>query len=616
MLGSRREAAGCEVDSVDDILGPIGSIQSPTGELEFGNVGISNCVYLRFRAKHGGFEPQVIYSPEELRHLLILVEQGIQRAESVEEQDVLRLGALPPKPVRLQVSLVRPAKQSARLLLRLLHLGRKVDLVVEPETLYALLKIGDVEGAPPLEGRVSRTADGQWKVAGQELQIDPSTPGLGTHQQFCSPRDVPDGQMVRLWTYDKNRIACFQVLSQQPKGEVALKAGQRANELLAQGRNEEARSHYYSLAGELMAGKSVTSLWAAKIALGVLLAEISNSNDQAAQRVWLGQSPDPVLQIGIEAIESGNVGKTDYLSYRQISAYFHSINPDVHQAELGVNSVMESVLKEMGAESGELRRMALSNWYLFLYQVFEGEPPSDALQSWKRECATEEPGLRPEAIAFPRPQDWVEPDELMGRRPTAKTPEQPDLEPKPDSGLGKKALATLVFFVFLLGLSGFFGTGKSLPGRGGAASPEDLRVSIAGVKFGQTLDSLKDQPGAEVTEPAKTDKYLKDNPYWKGRKLLRLGKFSAQFDSQGRMLRMSGRPLEYDGKSLVPEDGDVAAILGEASGRGGRGAILYHVYEDGGERFVIESSGGSWVGIERAGGRWAEADLISLDDIR
>lgn len=614
---------GFEVYSVDDILGPIGRVQSPNGELEFGNVGISNCVYLRFKANHGGFEPQVVYSPEELRNLLTLVEQALKLAETVEERGVLRLGALPPKPVKLQVALVRPPKQSARILLRLLHLRRKIDVVVEPENLYALLKIGDVEGASPLEGAVSRTTSGNWMLAGQELLTDEATAGLGTHQQSCRPEEVPDGTVVRLWTYDKNRVACFQMLSDRSADEAELAAGQRANELLAQGRNEESRSHFYSLAGELMARKSVTSLWAAKTALGVLLAEISNGNDQAAQRVWLGQAPDPVLQMGIEAIESGKVGKTDYLSYRQISAYFHSLNPEVHQAELGVNSVMESVLKEIGPEPSELRRMALSNWYLFLYEVFEGEPPPDALQAWKRESRGEAPPLKPEALAFPRPLDWVEPEELVGRKEPAKTPEEPPLESKPESGLAKKALSTLVVFIFILGFSRLlvggetdFPGGESIPRLGGRAAPEDLKVSIAGVKFGQTLDSLKDQPGVKLTEPAATNEYLKNDPYWKGRKVLRKEGFSAQFDSEGNMLTMAGRPLEYEGRVIIPKDGDPTKVLGEPAGRGGRGAILYYVYDDGGERFVISSDGGGSLLMERGKGRWREAVPVSLGDIR
>lgn len=576
--------------------------------MEFGNVGLSNCVYFRFKARKGGFEPLLVYSPDDLEHLLALVRQAMELKDSVEEEGVLRIGAMPPKPATLRLALVRASSQPPRLLIRLLHLRQKVDLMMEPEEFHSLLEVGRAAGAPPLEGPLSSLGGSRWQLAEAELETDEFTVGTGRHRQYCRLEEVPAGQPVRAWTDGKGRVVCFETRTEESSSESELAAGRHADELLLQGRNHEACREYYALARDLMKTKSVTSRWAAKVVLGVLLAEIADGNDQMAQQVWLGQSPEPVLQMGIEAIESGKVGQTDHLSYRQISAYFHSLNPDPHQAQLGVNSVMESVCREMESVPTELRRMALSNWYLFLYEIFEGEPPADVLRSWKEESEGLQPPVRPEAISFPRPESWCEPTLPVEEQPAPAAVEKP----KPAALFGKVSLIAVAVCLVMVVFIGLAGRSRA---RVGPAPPSALRVSMEGVKFGESLESLRNEPGWEFSEPAKTSPTLADIPYWKGVKVLKKPTITIQFDAEDKMMRMSGGQVEYDGEVLFPKGMSREQIIqdwGKPAGKTPAKIYLYYVFEDGGDRFVLEIGRDGYCSIERTHGRWSDAAPVSL----
>ena len=153
----------------------------------------------------------------------------------------------------------------------------------------------------------------------------------------------------------------------------------------------------------------------------------------------------------------------------------------------------------------------------------------------------------------------------------------------------------LVLMVFI----GFAGRSRA---RVGPAPPSALRVSMEGVKFGESLESLRNEPGWEFSEPAKTSPTLADIPYWKGVKVLKKPRITIQFDAEDKMMRMSGGQVEYDGKVLFPKGMSREQITdrwGKPAGKTPAKIYLYYVFEDGGDRFVLEIGKDGYCSIER-----------------
>ena len=112
-------------------------------------------------------------------------------------------------------------------------------------------------------------------------------------------------------------------------------------------------------------------------------------------------------------MEAGQTSSRDILIYHQISAYFHSLNPEVPSALRGVNDLMTTVCEGCSEVARDMLPTALCNWYLYLKEVCEKEPPAEVLKEWNK--AVQRSGLtpRPKVISFPKPDTWVIEEELI-----------------------------------------------------------------------------------------------------------------------------------------------------------------------------------------------------------
>lgn len=591
---------------MEDILGPIGAIKTPRGELEVGNVGISNCVYLKYKPTDSGFAPTVVYNPMEFRDLLALAEQAVELAKSIRESTVHSVGVMPPKPATLRLALVRQTGQPAAALIRILLVREKVDLLTGPGELVALFKMAAVDGPPSLEGRLS--VDGNsWSIDNKKLRLSGTVNGSGPHGEHLASHELRNGQQVRAWDDGKGELVCFQLLTNSTKKNVEEPLGQAADEQLARGHTHSARMAYQELIDKQLASGRVRAIWTAKIVLGTLISEIADGSDQKAQPIWLGQSPDPVLQKGIQIMESGDVGMKDFLCYQQVSAYFHSLNPNLSQAQSGVNGIMQSVCKGY-AEIGDdnLLRLARSNWYSFLEEIFEGTPPTDATADLMRDCGGNLPCAQ--SITFPRPEPWCEPEVKAKQQ----RQDEPPSESQPKPAFNRLALVVLAACLILVGL--FKLSGSSSGRSSSSVEPAELNVSMRGVKFGTSYEKLKSMPGW-TEKPYHLDK----KQFWG-----KLPGLSIHLDERKKMLRMTSAQLEYDDKVIIPEgtsQSTIQAALGVPAGKGGGGAHIYYVFEDGGARFVLEVMRGyqgvaGSLSLEPVKGRWAEARAHSLKELK
>lgn len=405
-----------------DILGPIGAVSGNDSTLEFGNVGVTNCVYLAIKGLPDSV-PTVVYSPDELDDLLEIVEVGVLESKRPRPGTIQRLGFLKAKPITLRIALIHPHNGPPRLLLRFLQGSWSHDFTVPPADLYQLLKVGKVEGPPPLSGPLTRLKDGGWQVAGETLVLaEGLSSGCGFYGEYLHPDEVSEGEEVEVWDLPlegEKLVVAFRLKKRwTPPGRIDEPTGKEGDALLARGQTFRALHRYREMGAAQLESRKVSAPWAAKAALSSLLCHLGNGDDKAAQAIWLGQTDDPFLSIGLKALEAGQADAHDSALFQQVSAYFHSLNPDVASAENAVNRIMSALYEHYGKDESVLRRVTLSNWYLHLREVHEGQPSEAALQAWSRARASFPEQVVSKTLRFPLPGAWVMEEALVSISPS------------------------------------------------------------------------------------------------------------------------------------------------------------------------------------------------------
>jgi hypothetical protein len=580
-----------------DMLGPIGSIKSGQSTLEYGNVGVSNCVYLCLQGDED-VVPCLIYTPDELDCLLAMVDLACNEQERIEKGSVLRLGVMPPKPMTLRVALIHPHNGPPQLLLRVYQGQWKCDVMAAPKDVAMLLRQGKVEGPAPLSGPLRRVDDSNWEIDGKRLLLlEGLSPGAGAYGQYVHPQEVEEGTQLKVWLYQregKEFVAAFRVHSAVVASDPS--EGERADDLLFRGETYLARRAYQQLSGISKCPRK----WLARATLGTLVAMVLEGDDQTGHQVWLGRSQEKWQQVGLQALESGALSERDNLVFQQVAAYYHSMNPDSAQASKAVQRIMEDVYRRSRSQEKAFRRTVLSNWYLFLREVYEAPPPEQALGAWS-ECLRDFGGeVKPKALWFPTPSEWppVESSTPVG----LPMPQLPSLADNPVLVKFLRGVAVFCGVLFFLYLAA---PTFSCNGDSGVRIAGPGRVTMSGLG----VDRNRDQFLADGWSPSPR---MPAN--------LRKGNLFATFDKEGELIELWGAELMLDGK-VVARSGqsrsEVFGILGEPNKTLGRKQIYYYIFDDGGQRKALRvdaSMGTEEVGLSLmpADDSFEEVDEIDM----
>jgi hypothetical protein len=417
-----------------DTLGPIGSIKVPSGTLEFGNVGATACAFLRFVGGPGAV-PCVVYTPEELVSLLGILGYAEKLSQTTQPGTILRLGAMRAKPIVLRIALIHPNAGAPFVLLRMIQGHGKLDIPVPIATAIKLFRQGQVANpVQPLCGMLRRDPNGVWLISGKEVHLVPNhSPGHGYFGEYLHPDEVREGEEIVAWTFpsgDKEYLGAFRTLQQwQPSSQVSEPMAQEGDVALFHGETYRCRQIHKTFGQTLLQAGDVDPAWAAKIALSSLLCDIADGEDETGHTTWIGNSSEPILQIGIAAIEQGQTSAHDLAIYQQVSCYFHSLGADQDSAAHAVNTILERLFAHVSEHDPQQRRRLLGNWAMHLKEIYDGKPPAEASEAWKRAKARYPGRVVPKVISFPPPYpwvvDWAEADAAEAAAAAAVTDESP-----------------------------------------------------------------------------------------------------------------------------------------------------------------------------------------------
>lgn len=345
-----------------DYLGPIGAINTPDGSLEYGNVGATDCIYLRYSGLKD-VVPCLIYTADELKALLDIVRQGETLAQRTEAGQIIVLGVMPAKPITLRLALVHPREGPPFLLLRMLQGNWKTDIVTGGFAEFArLLEVGVGPTQRPLQGPLKRRPDGGWRVAGKDLELlQGLSPGAGRFGEYLHPNEVREGEVVEVWTFGhdgKDFVATFRTRSRwRPPARVENREGQEGDNLLFTGQVRACQEVHEALGRQMMKSGRVDATWASKLTLTALVRAILSGQDEVGHAIWLGRSPEPILQIGLKAIEAGQTSIQDARLYHQLSCYYHSLNPNQAEAARAIDGIMASVFQSLEPKDWQEKRL-------------------------------------------------------------------------------------------------------------------------------------------------------------------------------------------------------------------------------------------------------------------
>ena len=550
-----------------DILGPIGAIQSGQSTLEFGNVGVSNCVYLCLKGDEQ-VVPCLIFTPEELDSLLAMVDLACSEQERLEQGSVVRLGVMHPKPITLRVALIHPHNAKPVLLLRFYQGQWKSDVMAPPKDVAMLLRQGKVDGPAPLNGTLKKIDASTWQLDEKKLLLlEGLSAGYGPSGQYVHPEEVEDGESLQVWTYQQDGqefVAAFRLAgSSEEQSE-----GGRADSLLFRGETHLARRAYRQLAGIPKCPKD----WLARATLGTLVAMVLEGDDQTGHQIWLGRSLEKWQQVGLNALESGELKGRDHLLFQQVAAYYHSMNPDAAQASKAVQGLMADVYRQSRGLDNSFRRAVLSNWYLFLKEIYEAQPPEQALVKWS-ECVRDFGGVvKPKALWFPRPAEWPSGVEKAVAGPAM--PQIPSLGENPVLVQFLKGVAVFCGVLVMLYLASSLFSSKK--GRPAVRVAGPGRVTLNGVGVDLDREEL-------LAEGWRADGRINGN--------LRKGDVSARFNKNNQLIEVWGKELMLDGKVIARSGqsrSEIFEVLGEPNKRLENKRIYYYVFDDGGQRKALQ----------------------------
>lgn len=420
-----------------DVLGPIGAIRHAEGELEFANVGATSCVSLTYKGEDD-FIPTVIYTPDELDSLISMADEACKLTASSRPGTAVRLGVMRPKPISLRVSFVHPNQGEPFLLLGLVQGDWARNVHAPPESVRDLLKVGRAgTDANRIRGVLKRDGEKRWLLGSKTLSpVTGLSPGIGYYGEYISADQVPEGTQIVAWHVNlqgEELLATFQYASRwQPTARTEQQLGKDGDLALARGETFRCRELHKELSEQLLQSGKVDATWAAKVSLSSLLCCVLEGDDKRGHTTWHGKTGNPILDLGIQAIEADQVSTHDTVLYLMLGCYYHSLNPDRDSAQGAIDANMARVYEWAKKEQPQMRRLVLGNWYLYLKEVYEGPPPDSALvrfDSAQREFG--EP-ITGKALSYPPPYPWV----VDWLEQTAPTPTaSASVSPKDDSGL-------------------------------------------------------------------------------------------------------------------------------------------------------------------------------------
>src|SRR5579862_8294206 len=100
--------------------------------------------------------------------------------------------------------------------------------------------------------------------------------------------------------------------------------GEKADALYLDGRLAEAEQAYFDLLHRVEHTRIFDAFVASKIALGLLLVYIAQDELLKAHRLWVSDSHDYPMGVGIFGLEHGQTSANDLIVYLFICAFLHS----------------------------------------------------------------------------------------------------------------------------------------------------------------------------------------------------------------------------------------------------------------------------------------------------
>jgi hypothetical protein len=416
-----------------------GEISDPQGTLKVGNVGDTECVCLSYSGqKNKKFT--VVYNGRELSSLLAAIKKGAELAPSAKPRSTVRLAALPPKPVRLQVVLVAPEGKSPLVILRFVGPGWKQDIFSQPDALVELFtKVERRAPMPGVVGILDRFGTNVWMIEGQSLTVtDQNSHGTGYFGEYIHHSEVPEGQVVRAWPKsvgDKMVVCAFEFAQKwEPTQSPDLPQGQQGDRALSEGLVRQSRETHALLSKTMYETKAVDPVWSGKIALASMIGDIMMSDDKAGGSTWSGEGGNPVLKIGVQSLRDEKVSGHDGAIFSMISSYYHAKFTEPKEAVSKINEEMTKALNYAHHNAPEMLHMILNNWALLLKEK-GAQSGSPQVAPWMEAKEAYAHKLKPAVFCLPDTFPWIKTWQpaKTGEEETPKAPpeEAPQIKPGP-----------------------------------------------------------------------------------------------------------------------------------------------------------------------------------------
>ena len=391
----------------------VGEISDPQGALKVGNVGDTECVFIQYKGLQDKLEFSLVYTARELSSLLATAKKGQELAPKSKPRSTIRLGALPPKPHRLQIVLVVPENKTPLLILRFISKSWKRDFFAQPDALVALFQKAERRAPmPAVIGILNRFGSDIWMIEGQSLSVkDDLSHGTGFFREYMHHREVPEGTVVRAWPHqmgDKACVVAFEFAQGwEPNVTADLPQGQQGEQALADGLVRQSRELHALLSKTMFESGRVDKIWSGKIALTSIMGDILMSDEKTGKATWNGEGGNPVLKAGVNSLREGSLSPHDTAIFDMISAYYEAQVSEPAEAIKKIDSHMTSAFKYAMHNQPELKRIVLNNWFLMLSKVGKGASSGPAFKTFEMAKKRYDHELVPVIFSLPPGYPWV-----------------------------------------------------------------------------------------------------------------------------------------------------------------------------------------------------------------
>ena len=191
--------------------------------------------------------------------------------------------------------------------------------------------------------------------------------------------------------------------------------GEKAEELIREGRVREAFAEFKALGQDLEKKGDFDSYFAAKVTLAELRCLVKLGDFKNAYQIWNSSLEDSLHGIGIYALESAQTTLKDMVAYDMICAFLHTLgDADKKTAGAAVNQYLSRVC-EHAIEDGDrlLMKNALSNWKQHLRAIFSGSIPHRIAEPLILHEKSFGESVRPLSLEFPAGSGWERPTDFL-----------------------------------------------------------------------------------------------------------------------------------------------------------------------------------------------------------